>query len=184
MEEKVRMEEYQKEKEEIESMKAECDKAEKKSKILQEAVREKDDESDYLLKEAVMKEAMKKITEHTQNALQGTRKQFIKSINNMKMKNKVEKFLLKKKMLGIKMKMTADLKDKYKKGDIAVCFEIKDDSTKRLNFCRITFHDEPNDYQSCLGDNFCIACCNLQFGSALTDERKECYQKLCINKNN
>ena len=97
----------------------------------------------------------------------------------MKIKNKIEKFLIKQKLLDIKLKAASSMKDKYKKGDIMKCEAIKGDSKKRVNFCKITYHDDPNEYLGCVGDNFCIACCNVQFGAALVDEREKCYQKVC-----
>jgi hypothetical protein len=95
------------------------------------------------------------------------------------MKSKLEKFMLKKKLLGIKIQMTSAMKDKYKKGDSNKCDLIKNDATKRVNFCKLTYHDDPAEYKNCIGENFCIACCNIQFGSAMVDEREGCYQQIC-----
>lgn len=179
LEEKIRREEAEREKEEIQNMREECEKAEKKSKIIQEAVKEKESESTHLMKDVLLREEMKQITQNTVDAVSETRKEFIKSMNHMKMKNKIEKFLLKQKLLDIKLKAASSMKDKYKKGDITKCEAIKGDSKKRVSFCKITYHEDPNEYLSCVGENFCIACCNVQFGAALVDEREKCYQKVC-----
>jgi hypothetical protein len=155
------------------------------------AIKEKQLENQYNLRQKETQEAAAKIKKEAINAIQHRRADLELLIKKMKQKQQRRSNSLAVKLQTVRNSMAEDIGKAYKKGSAAKCSKIGNGTEdgiggsiekveERKHYCTANFSENYAMYQNCLDtDDFCHLCCDNEFGEFYMNDRESCYSQSC-----
>lgn len=155
------------------------------------AIKEKQLENQYNLRQKETAAAATKIKKEAIKAIQIKREELKKLIEKMKKAQQRKTNSLAVKLQTVRQSMAQEMGKAYKKGDTDHCKNIGNGTEDgiggslqkveaRKHYCTASFADNYAMYQSCLDtDDFCHLCCDNEFGEFFLSERESCYSASC-----
>ena len=156
----------------------------KKSEKLFRAIKQKEIEEKYKLAKYNAIESIKKIKQETEKQILMRRLMVKKHVNELRKKNERKKTEIKEQIFSIKDKMVEKLYKVTKKGNDLNCeYNNFDKEIIRINmYCEDNFKNDYNKLNDCRSEvNFCLICCENEFGDLYLTEREICYNKCKMN---
>jgi len=151
------------------------------------AIKEKQLENQYNLRQKETLEAISNIKKAAIMEVQVRRNNLKKIIEEMRKKQKRKTSGLSQKLQSVRYEMAQQMGKAYKKGDAGNCEKIgfgtesQEKKQMRKHYCVANFSEDFVKYQDCLeGDDFCHMCCDSEYGEFYIGERENCYKSACI----
>ncbi len=150
------------------------------------AIREKQLENQYNMRQRETIEAISNIRKAAVKEVQVRRNNLKKIIEDMRKKQKRKTNGLSQKLQALRYNMAQEMGKAYKKGNNGNCDKIgfgnesKEKIQLRKNYCVANYSEDYVRYQDCLeGDDFCHMCCDNEFGEFYVGDRQNCYNIAC-----
>jgi hypothetical protein len=181
LEQMIKQEEEEKETREEQEILFQIQEEKKKSDCLNKAIKEKTLETQYNLKAKEAESEVEKIKEETAQQISTRRAQLNEVLRKYRQSASRKKMKLKQKLQNVRYEMAQQMGKAYKKGDSSKCSNALKSDTERKTYCTVAFSDDYNNYQTCLdgGSDFCVLCCEAEFGDFYANDRQECKKKVC-----
>jgi len=191
IEEMIKNEEVERERKEEQLMNQRIEGEKDKQKCLVKAIKEKQLENQYNIRQKDTEKAVSNIKKAAAQAVVKRRADLKKLIANMKKKQLRKTNSLAVKLQTVRNSMASDMGKAYKKGSALVCKEIGNGTEdgnggslekveKRKHYCIASFSENYAMYQTCLdSDDFCHVCCDNEFGEFFMNDRESCYTASC-----
>merc|ERR1712032_557555 len=191
MGEMIKNEEKEREYKEEEEMKMRINQEQEKQKCLLNAIKEKQLENQYNIKQKETELTLKNIKKNAAAEVVKRRADLKKLIEKMKQKQKRKSNSLAVKLQTVRNSMAAEMGKAYKKGSTALCSQIGNGTEdgnggslekveKRKHYCIANFSENYAMYQTCLDtEDFCHICCDNEFGEFFMNDRESCYLASC-----
>jgi sRNA-binding carbon storage regulator CsrA len=151
-----------------------------KSQCLMKAIKEKELENQYNIKEKETEEEVANIKVAASQQVLIRRSELKEQIQKMRKKAARRKAELSKQLLSVRTVMAETMGKVYKKGDQAKCQKAIENPNERNTYCSANFYDDYSKMKECKEtDEFCTLCCDTEFGELHINERKNCYKSIC-----
>jgi hypothetical protein len=179
MQELIKREEEEKELEEENEIKSEIDKEERKGEIFLQAIKQKEIEDQFNIKAETKQKELNAIKDEVTKEVIKKREGFTNLLKIMKKRADRKKMVLRSKLIGVRMDIASKMKDAYKNGDMNKCENGITNASDRNAYCSASFQDDFQLHQECLNSEFCVICCEHEYGSANLDSRQKCLDQVC-----
>ena len=136
-------------------------------------------ENQYQIKTKETQKEVETIKEQAMKEVVAKRNKLKEKISDMRKKAKRNEIKLKQTLLNMRMKMAREMTDIYKDGDQGKCLNAIKDAQVRLNYCTANFSDIIKFSQCKDDDDFCVMCCENEFGEMHIDKRNKCIKEIC-----
>ena len=184
LEDMIRKEEAEREAREEKEIREAIEAEKRKSECLVKAIKERKLENQYNLRAKEAEEEVKHIKNVAAEQVNVRRSQLKNLIEDMRKKAERKKAKLKQQLQTVRNEMAQEMGKAYKKGDISRCEKgMKSDEDRKV-YCSATFLEDFSNYSTCLegGEEFCLICCETEFGDFYLGERQECIKSICGNR--
>ena len=181
LEQMLKKEEEEREQEAETELLQEIDSEKNKKHCLVKAIKERELEDQYNLKEKAEDAEAQKIKDQAAREVIIRRSQLKSQMLNMRRKAERKKLRLRAQLQAVRYSMAADMKNLYKIGDMNKCKTAMLSTTNRDSYCGVNFPDDYVKYTSCKTEeeDFCYLCCETEFGDMHMDKRQQCYDTIC-----
>jgi len=165
--------------EELEMMKA-IEQEKKKSECLLKAIKQRQMENQYNLRAKAAEAEIAGIKQAATQQVSIRRSQLKNQIADMRKKYKRRKSALSQQLMGVRNVMAQNMGKAYKKGNAQKCLDAQATPAAKTTYCSANYPDDYSQLQSCNdGDDFCMLCCDNEFGDMFVKERQACYASAC-----
>lgn len=176
----IKQEEAEKEASEEQEIMKKIAEEKKKSECIIKAIKERKMENQYNIRAKAAEEQINNIKRATAEQVIIRRNQLKQTIVKMRLDAKRRKSRLAQKLQTVRFEMANEMGKAYKKGDMNRCLNALKSKSDRNTYCTASFPDDYNSLNNCQeGDDFCMLCCDNEFGDFYINERQGCYKKVC-----
>jgi hypothetical protein len=184
LEEMIRKEEEEREKREEAVLIQKIDEEKNRSDCMMKAIKERQLENQYNLRAKEAEEEISSIKTAASEQVEIRRSQLKDQIAKMRKKAERRKASLAQQLQTVRITMKDTMGKVYKKGDVGKCKKAMEGPNERILYCQGNFVDDFNNLTNCKeGDDFCMLCCDNEFGDYYINERQKCYKTTCTGKN-
>jgi len=191
LEELIKNEEKERELKEEEEMRLKINAEQEKQKCLLKAIKEKQLENQYNIRQKETELTMKNIKKSAAAEVTKRRADLKKLIAKMKQKQKRKTNSLAVKLQSVRNSMAQDMGKAYKRGSTALCQQIGNGTEegnggslekveKRKHYCTANFSENFAMFSTCNdAEDFCHICCDNEWGEFFMNDRESCYLASC-----
>ena len=180
LEEMIRKEEEAREKREEMEMMKNIEIEKQKNECMLKIIKEKEIESQYNLKAKEAQDKINAIKETATRQVLDKRNQLKDQIKKMRSQANRKRAALDAQMQTVRFGTAQMMGQVYKQGNIEKCKTAITTTANRNNYCTASFVEDFNNLANCKeGEDFCITCCDFEFGTMHMNERQNCYKQTC-----
>jgi hypothetical protein len=179
LEELIKREEEERERNEQNDIQSEIECEEKKSKVLMQVIHEKEIEEQFNVQAQKKQKEIEGIKKELSKEVESKRNQLKNYVMLMRRRAERNKAALRNKLIGVRMSLASKMKNAYKDGDSSNCEKGMNDEKFKKSYCTSNFSEDYFRYPECNGADFCLICCETEFGSAVLEKRQKCIDEIC-----
>ena len=183
LEELIKQEAEEKNKEEEARMRKLIEAEKQKKACVLKAIKEKELENQLEEKRKEIKQTIYAIKQEAAAQVLMKRNNLKKVLNQINQKAALKRNQLRQELLNVKMSIAQELGKAYKTGDINKCVDSLSSEVKRINYCVSSFPEDFINLNYCRKtEEFCQFCCGTEFGDMLSNDKDMCIEKVCPSK--
>lgn len=181
LEEMIEAEEKQREELNISRLKKQLQELSNKEKQCRLQIKEKEMASQLNLQAKVDQIRLESAKKEAQNTILKQREELKKKIETMKNRYKRREGEMKREITNLRMKISKEYKNSYKKGNSEKCKAALESKDKKKAYCDANFTVDYSKHTLCLED-FCQTCCDNEFGVVYAMEKQKCIDEVCLQE--
>ena len=183
LEEMIKREEEEREQVAEREILQEIDSEKHKHDCLVKAIKEKELEDQYNIKNQQDEKQLQKIRDSAAKEVIIKRSELKSAVLKMRKKALRKKAQLAQQLQAVRYQMANDMNNLYKDGKTENCVNALKDDQGRSAYCEVSFPDDYVKLTNCKNEeDFCVLCCENEFGDMHMDKRQNCIDTLCAPK--
>lgn len=176
----IKEEEFQREQEEQTELVQKVEEERKKSDMLMKAIKEKQLENQFNIRAEETKQDIDNVKKEVVDTVTIKRKELKQKIMDMRKKAQRKKDEIASELQTVRISMSKTMTNAYKIGNGEKCKQGRTDEKIRLTYCTANFMTDINLFANCKDSNdFCLVCCDHEFGEMYPEKRQSCYADNC-----
>ncbi len=180
LEEMIKQEEEMRQKERKQQLNILIKEEEEKKEKIEKRFHEKELETETLLDTQENEIKLKKAKEKAISKISEERSKLKKLLEQMRNKSELEEANLKSKLTHVRNEINSKVKDANIKGNQEFCKTGLKTENDRDAYCEVRFKEDFVSLLKCKDESeFCVTCCEAEFGSVYLDLRKNCLTEVC-----
>jgi hypothetical protein len=174
-------EEIQREKEQADELDMKIEAEKKKNDCILKAIKEKEIENQFNLREKGRAEEITSIREVAKRQILIRRDHLRKKLDKLRKRAEKMADIKRQQIMTIRLEVADKLATAYRKGNAVTCVKATQNDFEWNSFCTGYFVNNFTDLNTCKTEkDRCHYCCETEFGNLYAEERDECVSKTCV----
>ena len=153
---------------------------EEKKEKLEKTFKEKELESETLLNTQENELKLKEAQQKAVSKIMEEREKLKNLLKEMRNKASLEEAAMKSKIVNIRTEISSKVNQANNKGDQTNCVRGLKSRQSKEAYCSVKFKTDYVNLLKCEdSDDFCVTCCEAEFGVVFIDLRKKCLDEVC-----